>query len=163
MLGRFSEASQGGVVRLRRDGAGVLDYPLDDHLREGIRRSYLAMAECQFAAGVESVHPACSDARAYHSWAEAPAVISSMRVRASSVYVNSTHPLGGCAMGADASTAVVRADGRHHHIENLYVIDGSVFPTSLGVNPCERIYALAACNATLLAKRSLEPRTAGAA
>jgi choline dehydrogenase-like flavoprotein len=149
----FSEASQGGVVRLRRDGAGVLDYPLDDHLREGIRRSYLAMAECQFAAGAQSVHPACSDATSHRSWAEARAGIASLRLRSQSVFVNSTHPLGGCAMGGDPATSVVRVDGRHHHVENLYVIDGSVFPTSLGVNPCETIYALAARNATLLAER----------
>jgi choline dehydrogenase-like flavoprotein len=32
------------------------------------------------------------------------------------------------------------------------VIDGSVFPTSLGVNPQESIYATAAQNATALAK-----------
>jgi len=48
---------------------------------------------------------------------------------------------------------VVDAYGRHHHLENLAVIDGSVFPTSLGVNPCLSIYALAARNATALAER----------
>jgi len=152
----FSEASEGGVVRLRRDGSGVLDYPIDDYLRDGIRSSYLAMAECQFAAGAESVYPACSDARAYRSWAEARREIAALRLRASSVYVNSTHPLGGCAMGPDPSTSVVGVDGRHHHLDNLYVIDGSVLPTSLGVNPCETIYALAARNATLLAERAAQ-------
>jgi choline dehydrogenase-like flavoprotein len=164
---RFSEVSQGGVVRLRRDGAGVLDYSLGDYLRDGIRSSYLAMAECQFAAGVASVHPASSDARAYRSWAEAPAGISSMRVRASSVHVNSTHPLGSCAMGADTSTAVLRADGRRHHVDDLSFIDGSLFPRSLGADLCEAIRALAACSemvpAERFAKRRHEPRTAGAA
>jgi choline dehydrogenase-like flavoprotein len=125
------------------------------------------MAECQFAAGVESVHPASSDARAHRSWPEARSAIGSLRLRTSSVYVNSTHPLGGSAMGPDPATAVVRADGRHHQLENLYVIDGSVFPTSLGVNPCETIYALAARNATLLceriAGRAAEPRAVAAA
>jgi choline dehydrogenase-like flavoprotein len=37
-------------------------------------------------------------------------------------------------------------------IENLSVIDGSVFPTSLGVNPQETIYAIASKNATALAQ-----------
>lgn len=149
----FHDDSQGGVVRLRADGAGVLDYAIDDYLRDGIRSSYLAMAECQLAAGAERVHPACSDARAYRTWSEARAGISSLALRAPNVYLNSTHPLGGCAMGGDPRASVVRADGRHHHLENLYVIDGSVFPTSLGVNPCESIYALAARNAALLAER----------
>lgn len=149
----FHEDSQGGIVRLRRDGAGVLDYPLNAFIHDGIRSSYLAMAECQFAAGAESVHPASSDATAYRSWSQARAGIGSLKLRSPNVYVNSTHPLGGCAMGGDPRTSVVSADGRHHHLDNLYVIDGSVFPTSLGVNPCESIYALAARNATLLAER----------
>lgn len=149
----FNDASQGGVVRLRSDGAGVLDYEINDYIRDGIRSSYLAMAECQLAAGAESVHPACSDARAYRSWSSARASIESLRLRSPNVYINSTHPLGGCAMGGDPRTSVVRADGRHHYVENLHVIDGSVFPSSLGVNPCESIYALAARNATLLAER----------
>ncbi|MCZ7686158.1 MAG: GMC family oxidoreductase [Sandaracinaceae bacterium] len=149
----FHEDSQGGVVRLRSDGAGVLDYRIGDYVRDGIRRSYLAMAECQLAAGAESVHPASSDARAYRTWASARAGIESLPLRAPNVYINSTHPLGGCAMGGDPRASVVRADGRHHHLQNLHVIDGSVFPSSLGVNPCESIYALAARNATLLAER----------
>ncbi len=149
----FHEDSQGGVVRLRRDGAGVLDYPLTPYIHDGIRSSYLAMAECQFAAGAKSVHPASNDARSYRRWSEAKAGISSLRLRSPNVYINSTHPLGGCAMGGDPATSVVAADGRHHFLDNLYVIDGSVFPTSLGVNPCESIYALAARNATLLGER----------
>lgn len=148
----FHEDSQGGVVRLRKDGAGVLDYPVTGYILDGIRTSYAAMAECQFAAGAEAVHPACNDASWYRSWPEARAEIASLTLRSPNVYVNSTHPLGGCAMGADPRTSVVRADGRHHHLDNLWVIDGSVFPSSLGVNPCETIYALAARNSTLLAE-----------
>jgi len=60
--------------------------------------------------------------------------------------------MGGCAMGDDPKTSVVRSeDLRHHTIKNLHVIDGSVFPTSLGVNPQESIYGLARLMATRLA------------
>ena len=58
--------------------------------------------------------------------------------------VVSAHVMGGCAMGPDASRAVVREDGRHHHVENLSVHDGSVFPTSIGANPQLSIYGIAA-------------------
>jgi len=149
----FHEESPGGEVRMRSDGSGVLDYRINGYIWDGVRSSYLAMAECQFAAGAESVHPACSDAEPYRSWREARAAISALRLRSPNVFLNSTHPLGGCAMGGDTRTSVVNADGRHHHMENLLVIDGSVFPSSLGVNPCESIYALAARNASLLAER----------
>jgi choline dehydrogenase-like flavoprotein len=37
----------------------------------------------------------------------------------------------------------VNSSGRHHELENVWVVDGSVFPTSLGVNPQLTIYALA--------------------
>ncbi|MFN9910260.1 MAG: GMC family oxidoreductase, partial [bacterium] len=49
--------------------------------------------------------------------------------------------MGGCAMGEDPSRAVVRSDLRHHSLPNLFVVDGSVLPTSLGVNPSQTIYA----------------------
>jgi choline dehydrogenase-like flavoprotein len=149
----FHPDSPGGEVHLRDDGSAVLDYPINDFIWDGVRSSYLAMAECQFAAGAESVHPACSDATTYRSWGEARAAIPALRLRSPNVFLNSTHPLGGCAMGGEPRTSVVDASGRHHQVMNLAVFDGSVFPTSLGVNPCLSIYALAARNATALAAR----------
>jgi choline dehydrogenase-like flavoprotein len=149
----FHPDSQGGEVRVHDGGRAVLDYPINDFIWDGVRSSYLAMAECQFAAGAETVHPACSDAKAYRSWPEARSEISALPLRSPNVYLNSTHPLGGCPMGADPRTSVVDAYGRHHHVANLAVIDGSILPTSLGVNPSLTIYALAARSATALAAR----------
>ncbi len=67
--------------------------------------------------------------------------------------------MGGCAMGGDVKQSVTRSDGSHHQVENLSIIDGSLFPTSIGANPQLSIYALAARNATLLAAR-LKPAVA---
>lgn len=63
----------------------------------------------------------------------------------------SVHPLGGCAMGENAAHGVVDHAGRvfdpaglHSTVhEGLYVLDGAVVPTSLGVNPLLTITALA--------------------
>ena len=52
------------------------------------------------------------------------------------------HPLGGCRMALTAEEGVVSprgevfsgADGREVH-DGLYVLDGSIFPTDIGVNP----------------------------
>lgn len=73
------------------------------------------------------------------------------------------HPLGGCGMGDDGSRGVVNhkcevfdaadvtAAPRATH-EGLYVIDGSVIPRSLGVNPLLTISALAERAMIILAR-----------
>jgi choline dehydrogenase-like flavoprotein len=58
--------------------------------------------------------------------------------------VVSAHVMGGCPLGPDAKHAAVDTGGRYHHLANLYVADGSLFPTSIGANPQLSIYAIAA-------------------
>jgi cholesterol oxidase len=53
------------------------------------------------------------------------------------------HPLGGCPMGDDPAASVVDDAGRVHGHPGLVVLDGSIVPTSLGVNPSKTIAALA--------------------
>jgi len=54
------------------------------------------------------------------------------------------HLMGTCRMGTDPATSVVDADCRAHDVPNLFICDGSIFPTSGGVNPSLTIEALAA-------------------
>jgi len=54
------------------------------------------------------------------------------------------HLMGGCRMGKDAENSVVDADCRAHDVPNLFVCDGSVFPTTTAVNPSLTIQAVAA-------------------
>ena len=46
-------------------------------------------------------------------------------------------------MSGDAGGGVVDEWGRHWQLGNLTVVDGSVFPTSVGANPQLSIYAFA--------------------
>lgn len=55
----------------------------------------------------------------------------------------SQHPLGTCRMGTSSHHAVVDPDGQSWEVRDLYVADGSVLPTSLGVNPQLSIMAMA--------------------
>ena len=65
------------------------------------------------------------------------------------------HPLGGCPMSDDADTGVVDDAGKVHGYDGLYVLDGSIVPTALGVNPSKTIAALAERGVErLLAQRS---------
>ena len=64
----------------------------------------------------------------------------------------SAHQMGGSPMGEDVQRAVVNSRGRHHQIENLFVVDGSVFPTALGANPQLSVFAHARLFATEIAR-----------
>ncbi len=53
------------------------------------------------------------------------------------------HLLGTCRMGDSSATSVVDQWGRAHDVPNLYIFDGSSFPTSGGVNPTATIMSVA--------------------
>ena len=53
------------------------------------------------------------------------------------------HLMGTARMGSDPANSVVDAWGQAHEADNVFVVDGSVFVTSAGVNPTPTIGALA--------------------
>lgn len=53
------------------------------------------------------------------------------------------HLLGTARMGEDPATSVIDQWGRSHDVPHLYIIDGSTFVTSSGVNPTATIVAVA--------------------
>ncbi|HWE56480.1 MAG TPA: GMC family oxidoreductase [Acidimicrobiales bacterium] len=58
------------------------------------------------------------------------------------------HVMGGMRMGGDESASATDGTGRFHQLDNLYVADGSVFPSSGAHNPTLTIMATAWRNAT---------------
>lgn len=147
----FNERSQGGTIELKHEHEPLLKYPITPFVWDGMRRALLTMAEIQFAAGAKTVLPVHESARPYGSWSEAKTEIANLPMEILLCRVVSAHVMGGCGMGADDRNSVVGGGGRHHFLENLYVFDGSMFPTSLGVNPQLSIYGLVARNANWLA------------
>ncbi len=109
----------------------------------GIGRAIaLALARIQFAAGASVV-------RTFH---EPPVVmrgeadvglLDRAPWEALRVALFSAHVMGGCAMGRDPEKSVVDSRLKIHWLDNVFVVDGSVFPTSLGVNPRETILGIA--------------------
>ena len=50
---------------------------------------------------------------------------------------------GAGGVGGDRKKTVVNPHGETHDVKNLYVVDASLLPTSIGYNPSETVYALA--------------------
>jgi choline dehydrogenase-like flavoprotein len=51
------------------------------------------------------------------------------------------HQCGTCRFGDDPATSVMDLNCRTHDVDNLYVVDGSFFPSSAAVNPTLTIIA----------------------
>ncbi|ABZ78138.1 glucose-methanol-choline oxidoreductase [Shewanella halifaxensis HAW-EB4] len=152
----YHENSQGGQVKLTEYGS-TLDYPLTDAFWRAARRAYASMAELQFAAGAQQVLPISEGMPYLSSWKEAKKAIKDMELAPLKTVVASAHVMGGCPMGEDPKLSMVNSFGESHYFENLSVMDGSIFPTSLGANPQLSIYGITARNATRLAEK-LKPK-----
>lgn len=139
----FHPDSEGGSISLASDGSPIIDYEINDYLWDGVRRSWLTMAEIQFAAGAKAVRVSHVDSPWFHSWEEAKAGINALEFRSNAFTAGSAHCMGGLAMGEDLEQCMVDSNGKYHYLDNLYVFDGSTFPTSIGANPQLSIYGLA--------------------
>jgi len=56
---------------------------------------------------------------------------------------STAHILGGCPMGRTAEEGVVDDRFQVHGYPDFYILDGSIIPANLGVNPSLTITALA--------------------
>ncbi|WP_196138833.1 GMC family oxidoreductase [Aliikangiella sp. G2MR2-5] len=150
----FHEESQGGRVLLDNYQYPHLDYPISGLLWQSMKHAMSSMVELQFAAGAKQVMPLHMDAPLYQSWNQAKMNIQHLPAEPLRWQVMSAHVMGGCAMGTESdSRSVCDSSGRVYNSDSLSVLDASLFPTSLGVNPQLTIYAVVAKLASSLAIR----------
>ena len=141
----------GGDVRVASDGRIRLRYPLGPALKEAAVSAMTDMARLQLAAGAREVWTLHETPVVIRGEADLPR-IAAAPFGPNRLTMFSAHQMGGSPMGEDPARSVVSSRGRHHQIQNLWITDGSVFPTALGVNPQLSIYAHARLFATEIAK-----------
>ena len=141
---------EGGRVTIDHDDRLHIDYPLPPALREAGVDAIKNMARLQLAAGAREITTLHEDPIVLRTEADL-AKLDGAAFGPNQHTLFSAHQMGGCAMGQDRDRAVVDSHGRHHDVANLWVTDGSIFPTSLGVNPQLSIYAHARLFATTIA------------
>ncbi len=129
-----------GRVRPDGDLGLTLDYWPDESDRQQLRAGLAACARLLFAAGARRVLVPTEAPRVYERGASL-ADLERLDITKGSIDVTSVHPMGSVPMGDDPSAAV-DSEGRHHHVRGLWVADGSLFPSSIGVPPQLSIYAL---------------------
>lgn len=131
------------TVKLRggSDTRLSITYDLRPEHFEAARGAQEEMAKIQFAAGAAKVVTLHEDPVVMNSAQELGKLDGAPweRVRTK---IFTAHQMGGCPMGADEKQSVVTPELRFHGVDNLFVVDGSIFPTSLGVNPQQTIFGL---------------------
>ena len=147
----FHDDVVGGRVSVAPSGRPVLEYPIVERQWRALKDGQKKLAEIGFAAGAHTIATGHDPPLKMTSKDDIKRV-DDMPYEPCKVAVFSAHQMGGCAMSDDPKRGVVRSsDLRHHDVDNLFVVDGSVFPTSLGVNPQLSIYGLARLAATRIA------------
>lgn len=131
-----------GSVDLK-DGIKTIAYDVDDEDFESMKDGLKTNAHILFAAGARKVMVPTVLSRTIDSADQVDAVIDALKNEKSQYPYVSFHPQGTCRMGADPATTVVGPKGETHDVRNLYVVDASLLPTSIGYNPSETVYALA--------------------
>ncbi len=142
MFGGMIHDEGGGTVRRGPGGAPFATYRMSKRDRARVPDIIRTMGSTFLAAGATEIFPPVLgldrglDADAFERFP-----FESLPGRR--FECSSQHPLGTARIGTDARSSVCDPNGRVWGTEELYVVDGSVLPTSLGVNPQESIMAVA--------------------
>jgi choline dehydrogenase-like flavoprotein len=138
----LSDYDEGAQVSLKPDGRPRVDYKWSERLVEGLKAATREAMRVQLAGGAKQVlspHP-----RYARTEGELARIVSEAPFGPCQIPVFVAHVMGGCPMGTNERLCVVDSRTmRHHGFDDMFVIDGSVFPTSLTVNPQISIYGLA--------------------
>jgi choline dehydrogenase-like flavoprotein len=147
-----------GEVRVARDGEPIVRYKLSDfdarHMRIGIEGA----AEVLEASGARRIFSSQSKWVAYEpgvsgSREQFMADADAAGYGAGQLALGSFHIMGSARMGGSPAASACDPTGQTWDVRDLYVCDGSAFPTASGVNPQISIQAIAHMNARGLADK----------
>ncbi|NLT04982.1 MAG: GMC family oxidoreductase [Solirubrobacterales bacterium] len=124
-----SDSSRGSVRSVA--GRPLVRYDLCDADLARFRTGLARLRELFETAGARAVH------------LPLPAGVEPRRARRRDLKLMAFHPLGTARADASAERGVVDGDLAVHGVDGVHVADGSVVPSSLGVNPQITIMALA--------------------
>lgn len=141
-------------VFLDSNGEPQVDYTLSDADKVRFRRGIATAVRAMFHAGATKVFlPTTEDILGSSDGVLRPVILTdikqadlverNLKFIPNRSIITSAHMQATNKMGAGAATSVVSREFKVWGTEGLYVVDGSVFPTSIGANPMQSIYTFA--------------------
>lgn len=137
-----------GRIVLNRDGSPRVRYRVGVPDQRRIVEALIRAGKVMEHAGAEEVYTMHTPRVTYRPGSKGSHEEWAEKVRAAgagkgALTFVSYHQMGSCRMGRDPSTSAIGPDNESHEVRNLFVADGSAFPTASGVNPMLSIYAIA--------------------
>ena len=131
-----------GRVSPSGDFGVQIDYWMNQSDRDQMR---LGLKECSrllFAAGARAVVVPRARSVEITDAADIDAIFADMPIEKHDLDITSVHPMSSVWMGDDPASSCVDSHGRYHHLDNLFVADTSLYPSSIGVAPQVTTYAM---------------------
>jgi choline dehydrogenase-like flavoprotein len=165
LMRRFDDFSNLAVwamlVRSEAEGTVTSGWGGNDRVRfsltasdmEHVRKGMSMLARMMFEAGAREVWPGIFGLPAVLRSIDEVRLVEEGPLDARAYSFIATHLFGAARMGPDPRSSVVGPDFQAHEARGLYVVDSSVFPTNLGVNPQHSIMAMSRLAATRVAER----------
>lgn len=140
-----------GVVTSGWGGADRVRYTMTTRDLEAARKACTLIATMLFEGGAREVWPGIYGVPSVLRSIDEVRLLAAAPLEPRSYNFIATHLFGAARMGPDPRTSVVGLDFGVHGVDALHVVDSSVFPTNLGVNPQHTIMAMSRLAASHLA------------
>lgn len=141
-----------GRVKSTWGGADLVEYTMTEADMRALRRGCAVLADLYFQAGAKEVWPGIFGIPPVLREASEVRFIEDGPIDPRAYSCVATHLFGAARMAPDPRAGVVGTDFATHEAKALYVVDSSIFPTNLGVNPQHSIMAIARLAATRAAE-----------
>jgi choline dehydrogenase-like flavoprotein len=146
-FGALQRARDAGEVVVGKDGLPAPVWSLSDFDRDVMRKGLDGMSQILEAGGARRIYTSHAGWISYDPGnggrEEMLKAADDYGWGPAQVTLGSFHLMGTAHMGADRQTTVCDPTGEAWNAKNLFVVDGAVLPTALGVNPMITIEAAA--------------------
>ena len=132
--------AQGSVKRFW--GKDWISYTPSTQDMGAMRDGYKTLSEMMFAVGAREVWPCIHNMPILRS-ADDLKLWDTCSLNPEDYSMMGSHLFGTARMGPDPNASVVNLDFQVHGMPGVYVVDSSIFPTNIGVNPQHTIMAIA--------------------